>query len=133
MSDFDLSGIDFSNAILKNFNLQNTDLSFSNLSNTDLREANLKGANISATSLHYANINDADLAGANLDYSCLPLWCGSLHANFDDRQIIQILYHCLSAVKFSKNVSDGLKEKLLTPDILEICNRFHRVKQCGKL
>ncbi len=35
-----------------------------------------------------ANLFDADLWGANIDYSCLPLWCGSLRVHFDNEQMI---------------------------------------------
>ena len=43
----------------------------------------------------------------NLDFSCLPLWCGTIGANFDDKQIIQFLYHTLIGVKLSENTSDN--------------------------
>ena len=80
-----------------------------------------------------ANLREADLGGANLDFSCLPLWCGSLTANFDDRQVKQFLYHVLSVVKHSNNVSAMLKEQLLTEQNLKIAKEFHRANECGKL
>ena len=67
------------------------------LSGANLREADLRGANLLGANLRYADIRGADLSnadlryadlrGADLDYSCLPLWCGSLQAHFDDRQL----------------------------------------------
>ena len=74
----------------------------------------------------------SDLSGANLDHSCLPLWCGSLKANFDDKQIKQFLYHVLSGVKNSNNVSEELKRSLLTTDLLTIANEFHRI-ECERI
>lgn len=88
-----------------------------------LRRADLSGAYLS----------DADLSGADLDYSCLPLWCGSLTANMDDRQVKQLLYHTLSIVKHSNNVSAILKEQLLTEQNLRIAKEFHRAEECDKL
>ena len=89
----------------------------------DGQKANLSGANLS-----YAN-----LSGANLDFSCLPLWCGSLTANMDDRQVKQLLYHTLSIVKHSNNVSEILKEQLLTDQNLAIAKEFHRADEYNKL
>lgn len=84
----------------------------------DLRGANLRGAN---------------LRGADLDFSCIPLWCGSLLANMDDRQAKQLLYHTLSIVKNSDNVSQEIKDKLLTEANIEVAKEFHRSSECNKL
>ena len=75
----------------------------------------------------------ANLQNADLDYSCLPLWCGGLKMHIDDRIAIQILYHLLSLVSYSKHVSPGIKELLLTKDIVELADKFHRVNECGYL
>ena len=89
----------------------------------DLRKADLRNAD-----LRYAN-----LRGANIDYSCLPLWCGSLLANMDDKQVKQLLYHTLSIVKHSNNVSKTLKDALLTEQNVNIAKEFHRADECNKL
>ena len=91
-------------------------------------KADLRGANLSYADLRGANLRDADL-----DYSCLPLWCGSLLANMDDRQVKQLLYHTLSIVKHSNNVSETLKEALLTDSNVSIAKEFHRANECDKL
>ena len=89
-------------------------------------------ANLESADLESANLRSADLESANLDFSCLPLWCGSLKANFDDKQIKQFLYHVLSGVKNSNNVSEELKRSLLTTDLLTIANEFHRI-ECERI
>ena len=81
--------------------------------------------------LRGANLNGADLRGANLDYSCLPLWCGSLSANFDDRQIIQFVYHIVKSGLNSTNTSDEIKSELAK--LIDLANKFHRVDECGKI
>ncbi len=96
--------------------------------------AHLSGANLSGVDLSYARLNgtdlsDADLSGADLDYSCLPLWCGSLGANFDDRQLIQFTYHLVSAGLQSKNASEAVKQEL--SKLIGLANQFHRVQECG--
>ena len=48
----------------------------------DLREADLREADLRRANLRGADLRGADLYEADLDYSCLPLWCGSLEANF---------------------------------------------------
>ena len=87
----------------------------------DLRGADLRGA----------DLRDADLRGADLDFSCLPLWCGSLSAHFDDNQIIQIIYHAVKAGLNSKNVSEEVKVEL--SKVIGLANRFRRAEECGRI
>ena len=103
-------------------NLIKANLSGANLSGADLSEANLCGADLSR-----ANLSEANLSEANLDYSCLPLSCKSLKAGFDDKQIKQLLYHVLSVVKNSNNVSDKMKKNLMTKKLLKIANESHLI------
>ena len=95
--------------------------------------ADLTGADLRGADLTRANLRGANLTGAALDYSCLPLWCGSLKANFDDKVTTQILYHLLSIATHSNNVSQELKDILLTDSLIEQANKFHRVNECGKI
>ena len=88
-------------------------------------------ADLSGADLREANLRRANLSGADLDYSCLPLWCGSLSANFDDKQIKQIAYHLVKAGLNSKNTSDNVKKEL--EKIIDLANGFHRVVECGKI
>lgn len=76
-----------------------------------------------------ADLSGADLRGADLDYSCLPLWCGSLRANFDDRQLKQIAYHLVKAGLQSKNASNETKTELRK--LIPFANGFHRAEECG--
>nr|DAL74225.1 MAG TPA: hypothetical protein [Caudoviricetes sp.] len=85
-------------------------------------------ADLTNTDLTYA-----DLTYADLDFSSFPLWCGSLKAQFDDRLIIQLLYHLLSIAKHSKNISAEIKQTLLCHDLICIANKFHRVSECGMI
>lgn len=111
-------------ANLCNANLRGADLRYAKLCNADLLDADLCGANLCG-----ANLRGADLRGANLDFSCLPLWCGSLTANFDDRLIIQLIYHAVKAGLSSKNTSNEVKEEL--SKLKALANKFHRVNECG--
>ena len=105
-------------------NLEGANLEGANLKWADLEGADLKGANLKGANLKWAN-----LKGADLDYSCLPLWCGSLKANFDDRQLIQIAYHLVKAGLNSDNASDETKAEL--EKLIDFANKFHRVDECG--
>ena len=109
-------------------------LSGADLREADLREANLSGANLSGANLSWAdlsgaNLREADLRGADLDYSGLPLWCGSLSAHFDDKQLKQIAYHLVKAGLQSKNASDETQAELRK--LIQFANGFHRAKKCG--
>ena len=116
--------------------LRGADLTEANLTGADLREAdlteaNLTGADLREARLREADLRDADFKGANIDLSCLPLWCGSLKAHFDDRQLKQIAYHLVSAGLYSKNASIETKRELAK--IIDFANGFHRVEECGEL
>lgn len=92
------------------------------------RYANLRDANLRDADLRYANLSHADL-----DYSCVPLWCGGLDVHIDDRQAIQLLYHLVRNVLYSKNTSDEVKSILSNEEIIALANKFHRVGECGEI
>ena len=128
-----LNGANLRDAYLYGAYLYGADLRGADLRGADLRGANLYGADLNGANLRDANLYGAYLNGANLDYSAWPLWCGSLKAQIDDRIAKQLLYHTLSAVQYSDNVSDEIKAALLTEDNIAVANQFHRVDECGKL
>lgn len=120
-------------AYLKGANLNGANLTYAYLNGAYLRGADLRDADIRGADLRDANLTEANLKGADLDYSCMPLWCGDLKAHYDERQIIQQLFHVLSHVKYSKNSTDRLKEVLLKDEIVDLANEFHRAEECGKI
>ena len=97
----------------------------------DLTGSNLSGSNLSWSNLTGSNLSWSNLTGSNLDYSVLPLWCGSLKANFDDKQLIQIAYHLVKAGLNSDNASNETKTEL--EKLIDFANKFHRVDECGKI
>ena len=82
---------------------------------------------LSNADLSNANLRDADLRGADLDYSCYPLWCGSLHFKADKRLACQLAYHLCS---MQCDDADYIKMRNY---ILGFANQFHRVDECGEL
>ena len=129
----DLSGADFYGADLYGANLSGANLSGADLSGADLSGANLIYANLRDANLRDANLRDADLRGANIDFSVWPLWCGGLDVHIDDRIAIQLLYHLVRNVLYSKNTSEELKSLLSQKEILKVANHFHRVDECGRI
>ena len=87
----------------------------------------LKGADLRGADLKGANLKGANLNGADLDYSCYPLWCGSLHLKADKRLACQLAYHLCS---LQCDDADYIK---MRNSILDFANQFHRVCECGKL
>ena len=127
-----LRGADLSNANLRGAGLSEADLSNANLRGADLRGANLRGADLRGADLSNANLRGAglrgaDLRGADLDYSCYPLWCGSLHFKADKRLACQLAYHLCS---MQCDDADYIK---MRNSILGFANQFHRVDECGEL
>jgi uncharacterized protein YjbI with pentapeptide repeats len=138
LSYADLSYADLSRANLSYADLSYADLSNANLNGANLSRANLCGANLRDVDLRDVDLRNADLSGADLrdadlDYSSIYLGCKDLDHHIDDKLAIQRLYHTLRNVKYSKNVSQEIKDKLLTDEMLEIANRFHRIEECGKI
>ena len=113
-------------ASLSNEDLRGASLRYANLSHADLTGADLRGANLTGADLTGANLRDT-----NLDYSCLPLWCGSLKTHFDDKQLVQIAYHLVKAGLQSKNASEETKKEL--SKLIDFANKFHRVNECGEI
>ena len=74
-----------------------------------------------------ADLRDADLYGANLDFSCLPLWCGSLGMIVDRRIAAQIAYH------FCSLVCDDEEVVRLQKLLYSFANTFHRVGEVPRL
>lgn len=99
----------------------------------DLYGADLSGADLSGANLRGADLYGADLRGADLDFSCWPLWCGSLHVKIDDRIAHQLIYHVCSAIISSPEVSDSIKDVMLSQPVLDLANNFHRAQGCGIL
>ena len=89
--------------------------------------ANLRDANLQGASLQGTDLRGADLQGAALDYSCWPLWCGSLDVKVDRRIAAQLAYHfcCLDC--------DDPDYIAARNAIIRFANEFHRVEECGWL
>ena len=69
-----------------------------NLQGADLKGAFLQGADLQGAYLQGAYLQGADLQGAylqeaDLDFSCWPLWCGSMNVKIDNRLLYQLLAH----------------------------------------
>lgn len=77
--------------------------------------------------LRRADLRRADLRGADLDFSCWPLWCGSLAVKVCKRIAVQLAYH------FCRLDCDDPEYIAARNAILDFANQFHRVDECGKL
>ena len=108
-------------------NLQEADLCGANLRGADLCGANLQEADLCGANLRGANLQGADLRGAGLDYSCWPLWCGSLDVRVCKRIAAQLAYH------FCRLVCDDPEVIAAQNAIIPLASQFHRVDECGKL
>lgn len=74
-----------------------------------------------------ADLRGANLRGADLDFSCWPLWCGSLAVKVCKRIAVQLAYH------FCRLDCDDPEYIAARNAILDFANQFHRVGECGKL
>ena len=122
--------------------LQGADLRYANLQGADLQYANLQDANLQGADLQYADLQDADLQGADLrgvnllnadlrgaflDFSCWPLWCGSLDVKVDARIARQLAYH------FCRLDCDDPEYQAAREAMKDFANQFHRAEECGEI
>lgn len=133
LSGCNLSGFDLNGCDLSDCNLSTCDFMGCDLTTCDFRRSVMIRCDLSNCNLSGCDLSGCDLYGADLDYSCLPLWCGSLTAHFDDRQLKQIAYHLVRAGLHSKNASEETKRILSNPDLVAFANGFHRVDECGRI
>ena len=123
----DLRGAYLGEADLWRADLWRADLRRANLRRADLGEANLGEANLGEANLRGADLRIANLKGANLDYSCWPLWCGSLGVRVCKRIAAQLAYH------FCRLVCDDPEVIAAQNALIPLANQFHRVDECGKI
>lgn len=122
-----LRGAGLCEADLRGANLHGANLRWTDLRGADLRETDLRGEDLHGANLHGADMRGTDLRGANLDFSCWPLWCGSLYTVVDRRIAAQIAYH------FCRLVCDDPGYIKARNAILDFANEFHLVDECGEL
>lgn len=131
LSNADLSGADLRCTCLRNTDLSGADLTGTDLSDTDLRKADVSGADLSGADLTGTDLTGADLSGATIDYSCWPLWYGSLDIKVDKRIFCQLLYHIMRA---GKSVEDEEVRKIINnPENIAMANKFHHACEYGKI
>ena len=82
---------------------------------------------LTGADLTSANLRGADLRGTDIDFSCYPLWCGSLGLKADKRLACQLAYHLCSMQ------CDDAEYIKMRNSILGFANKFHRVDECGEL
>ena len=67
-----------------------------------------------------ADMTGADLRDADLDFSCWPLWCGSLDVKVDKRIAVQLCYH------FCALDCDEPEYQEARAKVLDFANLMHR-------
>ena len=122
-----LRGADLRGADLREAYLGEADLWGADLWGAYLRGADLWGADLRGADLEEANLRGAYLWGADLDYSCWPLWCGSLDVKVDRRIAAQLCYH------FCRLDCDDPEYLAARNAVIDFANTFHLVEECGRL
>lgn len=84
-------------------------------------------ADLFGADLRGADLCGADLCGVDIDYSCWPLWCGSLDVKVDARIARQLAYH------FCRLDCDDPEYLEARKAIAKFANGFHRVDECGRI
>ena len=95
--------------------------------NTDFRGAHFRDAYLRHADFLGADFRDADFRGANIDYSCWPLWCGSLDVKVDRRIFCQLAYH------LCRVIVDDYECKEAQLRLGRLANEFHRADECGRV
>lgn len=129
MRDAHMRGANMESIEMRGANMESAEMVNVNMRFATMIGANMENANMEYADIRNANMGDTNMNGANIDYSCLPLWCGTLWTHFDDIQLKQIAYHLVKAGLYSKNASDETKAELAK--LIDFANGFHRAKGCG--
>jgi uncharacterized protein YjbI with pentapeptide repeats len=119
-----LNNAELNYAELNYAELNNAELNGAKLNNAKLNYAELIGAKLNNAKLNNAKLIGAKLNGAEFDFSCLPLWCGSLHMITDRRFRAQISYHLFDMLKNAPDLSDD--EKKIMEILKPYANEMHR-------
>ena len=98
-----------------------------NLQEANLQEADLQGAYLQGACMRGVDMREADMRGVDIDFSCWPLWCGSLDVTVDKRIAAQLAYHFCRLVCDDDEVKQA--QKMLAP----LADQFHRVEECGRI
>ena len=145
----DLSSADLSSADMRSANLSSANLRFANLRSADMRFANLsfadmRSANLSSADLRFANLRSAylrsadmsfaDMRSADLDFT-LNFSCKWLNIKIDSKLAIQMLYHAIKPIQNQsiEDIDEDLKQLIEYPLFKKVCNKFHRVEECGAI
>ena len=112
--------------------MRGVDMREANLRGVDMRGAFLQGADMRGADMLWVDmlgafLQGADMRGADIDFSCWPLWCGSLDVTVDKRIAAQLAYHFCRLICDDEEVKSA--QKLLAP----LANQFHRVEECGRI
>ncbi len=90
----------------------------------NLREADLSWANLSGANLRWANLSEADL-----DFSSgFAFKCTSFAVKLDLKIAAQLAYHFC---RF--DFGDCEEAKQAQKSLTDLANKFHRVKECGRI
>lgn len=94
---------------------------------TNGEKANLLWVNLLWVNLREDDLLEADRREADIDFSCLPLWCGSLDITVDKQIAAQLAYHFCRLTCDDEEVKSA--QKMLAP----LANQFHRVEELGRI
>ena len=122
MQDADLQRADMRGADMRDADMRGADVRDAHMRDADMRDADMRGADMRG-----ADMRGADMRGADVDYSCWPLWCGSLDVKVDRRIAAQLAYH------FCRLDCDDPDYIEARNAIVNFANEFHRVEECGWL
>lgn len=131
LSHYDLRNKDMRYCDLHGSRLVDIDMRGTDLRGSNMRYCDIRGGILVGADMRYCDLSGCNLDACNIDFSCLPLWPKALNAQFDNEQILMILYHAVRTGIQSKNVSDELKEELYK--IAYLANKSHRVEECGEI
>lgn len=122
-----LNGANLNSANIRKANFYGGALYGASLKGADIRETDLRLAALYGVDLCGADLRGANLEGADLDYSCWPLWQGSLDVKVDARIARQLAYH------FCRLDCDDPEYLEARKAIAKFANGFYKVYDYGRI
>ena len=139
LAGVNLRGVNLAGVNLRGLKIKNGDFRDSNFRDSDLTGSYLTGINFTGSYLTGINfigsyLTGINFTGANIDFISLPLSCTTLNVKWDEKHIIQFLFHAAKPCQHHpKIVRDEDLKNLLTSNIFKkVINKFHRIKESEK-
>jgi len=108
-----------------NVTFNQSNLGWSDFSGADLKNSIFRNSRLTGVNFINVKLNGTRLYNNDIDFSCFPLFCGSLDIKCDEKLFQQLAYH------LCRLIVDNDEIKQCQKALIDVANKFHRAIECG--